>query len=112
MNFPCLRFATPLVAGVLFSAAAAGAYPDKAIRWVIPFPAGGGSDIVGRVVTQKLSERIGQQVVVDNRGGASGNIAAELVARSAPDGYTLLMPHASIQTVNAALYKKLPYDPE
>ena len=112
MNFPCLRFATPLVAGVLLSAAAAGAYPDKAIRWVIPFPAGGGSDIVGRVVTQKLSERIGQQVVVDNRGGASGNIAAELVARSAPDGYTLLMPHASIQTVNAALYKKLPYDPE
>ncbi len=118
MQFPrtpgalCARFATPFVAGLLLSTVASGAYPDKAIRWIIPFPAGGGADIVGRVVTQKLSERIGQQVVVENRGGASGNIAAEIVARSAPDGYTLLMPHAGIQTINAALYQKLPYDPE
>lgn len=101
-----------LAACLLSMSAAVGAYPENPIRWVIPFPAGGGSDIVGRVVAHKLSELVGQQVVVDNRGGAGGNIAAELVARAAPDGYTLLMPHASIQTVNAALYGKLPYDPE
>ena len=101
-----------LAAWLLSTTAVFGAYPENPIRWVIPFPAGGGSDIVGRVVAHKLSEIIGQQVVVDNRGGAGGNIAAELVARAAPDGYTLLMPHASIQTVNAALYGKLSYDPE
>ena len=101
-----------LAAWLLSMSAAVGAYPENPIRLVIPFPAGGGSDIVGRVVAHKLSELVGQQVVVDNRGGAGGNIAAELVARAAPDGYTLLMPHASIQTVNAALYEKLSYDPE
>ena len=101
-----------LAACLLSMSAAVGAYPENPIRWVIPFPAGGGADIVGRVVARKVSEIIGQQVVIDNRGGAGGNIAAELVARAAPDGYTLLMPHASIQTVNAALYEKLPYDPE
>ena len=101
-----------LEACLLSMSAAVGAYPENPIRWVIPFPAGGGADIVGRVVAHKLSEIVGQQVVIDNRGGASGNIAAELVARAAPDGYTLLMPHASIQTVNAALYEKLSYDPE
>ena len=101
-----------LAACLLSMSAAVGAYPENPIRWVIPFPAGGGADIVGRVVAHKLSELVGQQVVIDNRGGAGGNIAAELVARAAPDGYTLLMPHASIQTVNAALYEKLPYDPE
>jgi len=87
------------------------AYPDKPIRLVIPFPPGGGADIVGRVITQQLGEILGQPVLMDNRGGAGGNIAAELVARAAPDGYTLLMPHASIQTVNAALFGKLGYDP-
>jgi tripartite-type tricarboxylate transporter receptor subunit TctC len=96
---------------ISFAASAAGAYPDSPIRWVIPFPAGGGSDIVGRVITHKLSEILGQQIVVDNRGGASGNIAAELVSRAAPDGYTVLMPHAGVQTINAALFKKLVYDP-
>ena len=101
-----------LAACLLSMSAAVGAYPENPIRWVIPFPAGGGADIVGRVVAHKLSELVGQQVVIDNRGGAGGNIAAELVARAAPDGYTLLMPHASIQTVNAALYEKLPYDTE
>ena len=101
-----------LAAWLLSISAAVGAYPENPIRWVIPFPAGGGADIVGRVVAHKLSELVGQQVVVDNRGGAGGNIAAELVARAAPDGYTMLMPHASIQTVNAALFGKLSYDPE
>lgn len=107
-----IRILVFLAACLLSMSAAVGAYPENPIRWVIPFPAGGGADIVGRVVVHKLSELVGQQVVVDNRGGASGNIAAELVARAAPDGYTLLMPHASIQTVNAALYEKLSYDPE
>ena len=107
-----IRIFVFLAACLLSMSAAVGAYPENPIRWVIPFPAGGGADIVGRVVAHKLSEIVGQQVVIDNRGGASGNIAAELVARAAPDGYTLLMPHASIQTVNAALYEKLSYDPE
>jgi len=107
-----IRIFVFLAACLLSMSAAVGAYPENPIRWVIPFPAGGGADIVGRVVAHKLSELVGQQVVIDNRGGAGGNIAAELVARAAPDGYTLLMPHASIQTVNAALYEKLPYDPE
>jgi len=107
-----IRIFVFLAACLLSMSAAVGAYPENPIRWVIPFPAGGGADIVGRVVAHKLSELVGQQVVIDNRGGAGGNIAAELVARAAPDGYTLLMPHASIQTVNAALYEKLSYDPE
>jgi len=89
-----------------------GAYPTGPIRWVIPFPAGGGADIVGRVVTREASQILGQPIIIDNRGGASGNIAAEIVARAAPDGHTLLMPHASIQTVNAALLGKLSYDPD
>jgi len=104
-------FVCVLVAGMLCAAPGFSAYPDKPIRLVIPFPPGGGADIVGRVITQQLSEIIGQPVLMDNRGGAGGNIAAELVARAAPDGYTLLMPHASIQTVNAALFGKLAYDP-
>ncbi|MBI1988813.1 MAG: hypothetical protein HYS65_03620 [Betaproteobacteria bacterium] len=86
-----IRIFVFLAACLLSMSAAVGAYPENPIRWVIPFPAGGGADIVGRVVAHKLSEIVGQQVVIDNRGGASGNIAAELVARAAPDGYTLLM---------------------
>lgn len=94
----------------LFGADAAG-YPSAPIRWVIPFPPGGGSDIVGRVITRRAAQILGQQIVVDNRGGASGNIAAEIVARAAPDGYTVLMPHGGILTINAAVYKKLSFDP-
>jgi tripartite-type tricarboxylate transporter receptor subunit TctC len=85
-------------------------YPDKPIRFVVPFPPGGGTDILGRVIAPKLAEAIGQQVVVENRGGAGGNIGSEYVARAAPDGYTLLLG-ANTLAINATLYPKLAFDP-
>ena len=84
-------------------------YPVKPIRLVVPYPPGGGTDIIGRVVAQKLTEAFGQQVVVDNRGGAGGSIGTEIVARSAADGYTLLMAPTS-HVINPSIYSKLPYD--
>lgn len=78
---------------------------------IVPYPPGGGTDIVGRMVAQKLSESLGQQVVVDNRGGATGSIGAELAARSAPDGYTILMGNIAPNSINVSLQPKLPYDP-
>ena len=103
------------VAALLASFAAAPvalgqAYPVKPIRLVLPVPPGGGSDIIVRVVTQKLTAAIGQQFVIDFRGGANGNIAHDLVAKAVPDGYTLLWVNAGIAT-NASLYKKLNHDP-
>lgn len=89
--------------------AAAQAYPAKAIRFVVPFAPGGGNDILGRVVAQKLHEGFGVPVVVDNRGGAGGTIGTEIVAKSPPDGYTLLINNVSL-AVNVTLYSKLPYD--
>jgi tripartite-type tricarboxylate transporter receptor subunit TctC len=90
-------------------AAAEQAYPTRPVRLVIPFPPGGGVDTVGRMIATKLSERLGRQVVPDNRGGAGGTIGNEMVAKSAPDGYTLLMVGA-VYAMSAPLYK-LPYDP-
>lgn len=84
-------------------------YPAKAVRVVTPWPAGGLTDITGRIVFQKISENLGQQFLIDNRGGATGTIGAELVARSAPDGYTLMV-HSMTHIGNPYLYKKLPYD--
>ena len=89
--------------------AAAQSYPTKPIRMLIGFPPGGGTDIVGRIVAQKLSEAIGQQVIVDNRGGASGQLAAELVAKAPPDGYTIMMAHIAAIAILPSLVK-LPYD--
>ncbi len=90
--------------------AAAADFPDKAVRFVVGFTPGGPSDLVGRLLGQKLAELWGQQVVIDNRGGAGGNIAAEIVAKSPGDGYTLLLGNNSILATNAALYGKLAYD--
>ena len=90
-------------------AAFAQSYPSKPIRLVLPVAPGGGSDIIVRAVTQKLAAAIGQQFVIDFRGGAGGNIAAEIVAKAPPDGYTLLWVNAGIAT-NAGLYSKLGYD--
>ena len=92
--------------------AAAQAYPARPIRLIVPFPAGGPSDFLARVMGQKMSDDLGQQVVVENRPGGNTIIGAELVAKSAPDGYTLLMPIDSTLTMNQLLYSKLPYDPE
>lgn len=90
--------------------AQAQAYPAKTVRVVIPWPAGGSNDVVGRIVMQKVSEAVGQQFVIDNRGGASGSIGADVVAKAAPDGYTIMV-HSTTHVGNAHLYgKKLAYD--
>jgi len=88
------------------------AYPAKPVRVIVPFSPGGATDIVTRVVAQKLSELWSQQVVVDNRAGASGNIGGELAAKSPPDGYTLFMTSGSIVTANQHLFRKMPFNPE
>lgn len=85
------------------------AYPDRPIRMVVPFPPGGPNDTLARMVAQGLSQRWGQNIIVDNRGGGSGIIGIEIVAKSAPDGYTLIML-GSVITTNVSMYKKLPYD--
>ena len=100
-----------LVAAALSGPALAQAgYPDKAVRVVIPFPPGGPTDIVGRIVAQALSERLGQPFTVDNRPGASGMIGADLVAKAPADGRTLLV-NVSAQVANSSLYDKMPHDP-
>ena len=101
-----LAFVTACMASVAF----AQSYPNHAIRLVVPFPAGGTTDILARAAAQKLTETLGQSVVVDNRPGAGGNIGAELVAKAAPDGYTLLMGTVGTHAINPSLYTKMPYD--
>ena len=87
------------------------AYPDKPLRLVIPYPPGGATDVIGRIIAARLGEALGQQVVVENRGGAGGNIGAEVVAKSAPDGYTLLMGALTSHSTMATLEKgRLRYD--
>jgi tripartite-type tricarboxylate transporter receptor subunit TctC len=104
-----------LLAGAVMTlpvaADAAESYPTRPIRLVVPYPAGGGTDIVGRVLGQKLSESLGQQIVVDNRGGAGGTLGTAHAAKSAPDGYTLLLVPTS-HVINPSIYAKLPYDTE
>jgi tripartite-type tricarboxylate transporter receptor subunit TctC len=99
----CLALAT--------GTAAAQTYPAKPVRFVVPFPAGGGIDTVARLLSPRLSEAVGQPIVIDNRVGASGTIGTDAVAKAAPDGYTLLATFAS-HALNASLYSKLPYDTE
>ncbi len=98
-----------LVLGNSSSAVAQPAYPAKPFRLIVPFPPGGGNDIVGRIVAQRLGESFGQQVIVDNRGGAGGTLGTDLAARAAPDGYTMLINNISL-AVNATLHPRLPYD--
>ena len=86
-------------------------YPAKPVRVIVSFPAGGPTDIVGRIIAGKLTELLGQQFVVENRTGGGGNIGADVVAKSPPDGYTLLVATVSTHAINPGLYKKMPYDP-
>jgi tripartite-type tricarboxylate transporter receptor subunit TctC len=101
------------VAAALFwpGAAASQPYPTKPVRLIVPFPPGGANDIVARIVGQRLHERWGRPVVIDNRGGAGGNIGTEIGARAAPDGYTLTIGSTSTFASNVSLYSRLPFDP-
>jgi len=99
-----------LPAGAAFAQERADAFPTRAITVIVPFPAGGTTDIVARLAGQALSQELGQPVVIDNRPGAGGNIGAQLVARAAPDGYTLVMGTVGTHAINPALYQKMPYD--
>ncbi len=100
-----------LLSACFGTAAQAQNYPDRPIRLIAPFPAGGLVDVLARAVGDELSKSLGQPVIVENRPGAGGNIGAEAVAKSAPDGYTLLMTSAGILTANEFLYAKMPFDP-
>jgi tripartite-type tricarboxylate transporter receptor subunit TctC len=99
-----------LALAVTAVSAFAQGYPSKPVRLVVPAPPGGGTDILARVIAPKLSEGLGQSVIVENRGGAAGNIAAELVAKSPPDGYTLIIVNTAFSVV-PSLYRNLPFDP-
>ncbi len=99
-----------ITAASIASAQTLDSYPTRPVTIVVPFPPGGGTDVGARLVAQKLSLKWGQPVIVENRGGAAGRLGADLVAKAKPDGYTLLVGNVGTQSVNPALYKKMPYD--
>ena len=107
-----MRFTIGIAAALaaLFTSFAGAQYPQKTIRVVVGFPPGGGTDVVARIIGAKLGELWGQTVVVDNRAGATGTIGADIVAKSPPDGYTLIMGHVNSHGIAPNLFKKLPYD--
>jgi tripartite-type tricarboxylate transporter receptor subunit TctC len=108
------RLATAALSALVLSAGAAyadtTAYPSKLIRFVVPYPPGGASDVTARLIAQKLTAEWGQQVLVENRAGANGNIAADLVAKAPADGYTMLMGNVGPNAISSSLYPKLPYN--
>jgi tripartite-type tricarboxylate transporter receptor subunit TctC len=108
-----MRFFLLVLAVALFASDAAlaqSSYPAKPIRLVAPFPPGGPADILARIIGHHLADRLGQQVIVDNRAGAGGNIGADIVAKAPPDGYTLLLGAVGSNAINASLYGSMPYD--
>jgi tripartite-type tricarboxylate transporter receptor subunit TctC len=100
------------LAAMLAGAAHAQGWPQKSVRFIVPFPPGGATDISARMIGQKLTELWGQTVVIENRGGAGGGVGATEAARAAPDGYTLFFPSGSVVTANQHIYAKMSYDPE
>jgi tripartite-type tricarboxylate transporter receptor subunit TctC len=107
----------PLIAAVVFLCAAFGAlaqstYPDQPIKWVVPYPPGGGTDTLARTLSDAMRTGLGQPIVVDNRPGAATNIASEVVAKSKPDGYTIMSADNAMMAFNEHLFRKLPYSPE
>ncbi|MGZ5163093.1 MAG: tripartite tricarboxylate transporter substrate binding protein [Burkholderiales bacterium] len=114
MNAKCEVLAAALLLSALVSspASAQQAYPTRPIRLIVPYPPGGPTDIIGRTINERLGKRLGQQVIVDNRGGAATVIGADIAAHSPADGYTLLLATITTLAVNPALKRKLPYDPE
>lgn len=107
-----LTLALALGASAAAPLALAQSYPSRPVTLVVPFPPGGGTDTGGRVIAEQLSRRWGQTVIVENKGGAAGQIGADLVAKARPDGYTLLLGNIGTQAINPSLYAKLPYDPD
>ena len=107
----CSLCAAGLWLGLFAPAADAQGYPSRPIRLVVPYPPGGPLDIMARAIGQKLAEALGQPVLVDNKPGAGGNIGADLVAKAAPDGYTILMGAVATHAINPTLYPNIPYDP-
>lgn len=87
-------------------------YPSKPIRMIVGFPPGGGTDVVARIIAPKLAENLGQQILIDNRPGATGTVAAGIVAKSPPDGYTIMMGHVAVNAIAPSLFAKVPYDAE
>lgn len=110
-HLPSALVALLAVAAVTSTTAGAQQFPTKQIRVVVPFPPGGIADLYGRQIGTRMSQTWGQQVVIDNRTGAGGNIGADIVAKSAPDGYTLVIGNIGSHAVNSALFSKMPYDP-
>ncbi len=110
-SFSSIALLTLAAALAPIPATAADTFPDRAVRLVVPVPPGGASDFISRLAAQRMAEGLGQNFVVDNRGGAAGRIASELVTRATPDGYTLLVSSSSTHGMGPVLYKKLPYDP-
>jgi tripartite-type tricarboxylate transporter receptor subunit TctC len=106
-----VRIAVAAALSLFAVGAAAQGYPNKPVRMIVGFPPGGGTDVVARVISAKLSEWWGQAVAVENRPGATGTIGADFVAKSAPDGYTLIMGHVNSHAIAPNLFAKLPYDP-
>ena len=111
MRFPCTLLAALLLAATGNAAFCADAWPSRSIRFIVPYPPGGPTDLMARSMSGRLTEALGQSVVVDNRAGAGGNVGAEIAAKSPPDGYTLLMGAISTHSINTSLYSKLPFDP-
>jgi tripartite-type tricarboxylate transporter receptor subunit TctC len=102
--------ASALLAGPAHSADPAASFPDHPVRLIVPFPPGGGTDILARPIAQKLGEKWGQPVIIENRAGAGGNIGTEAAARAAPDGYTLVLGTVGTHAINQSLYRNLSYD--
>ena len=98
-----------ILLAALACSALAQSYPSKAIRYIVPWPPGGGADVLSRILSPKLSEALGQSIIIDNRGGASGNIGAEAAAKSPPDDYTIVWANAGTHAVNPSIYSKMPF---
>src|SRR5215207_10122747 len=97
---------------LIVTAPAVAGYPDRVVKIIVPYPPGGTTDILARLIGAQLEKRLGRAFIIENRGGASGNIGTAAVAQSAPDGYTLLMGTINTPGINAGLFKNLPYDTE
>ena len=106
-----LRLVVPIVCALASAPLLAQQYPSRPVRMIIPFPVGSAADIIARAMEPALRDKLGQSLVIDNRGGAGGNIAAELCAKSAPDGYTIMLGTIGTQAINYSLYAKLSYHP-